>query len=86
MSEPEITMDEVIAELTKKTRDVHGFTAQDLADKLGCTIEHARSKLRKLFREGRLVQSGTRASVTINGRTCHIPCYALIGGKSKKKK
>ena len=85
MSETVITLDEVISELNKGRKGATpGFTSEELADKLNCSVELARKKLRSLFLGGKLTQAGTRTATTMSGKTFHVPVYALTQ-KSKKK-
>jgi len=82
MAKLNVNFDEVLKEISKLSRQVEGFTTQEMADNTGLTVKICREKLRVLVMAGVAYCSGRRTTQSMDGRPCHIPVYRM----SKKSK
>jgi len=76
----DITVDEWVAELERLGvgNDVKGFTSEELADAMGCTMQTARKYLKRAFKAQRAEYCGERLTYRINGRPLPVPVYRLL--------
>jgi predicted transcriptional regulator len=63
--------------LTANSSNDDGFSAQEIADKLGMTVQTVRIKLRPLAKQGK-IKVGRRADTRIDGRPCEVPVYRPV--------
>ena len=77
-----ITLDEVLAELSRLSRvsdgGPGGFTCRELAEALGVKVNAAQGRLTDMVRAGRVAHVGFRQGTSICGKRCHTPVYRMV--------
>jgi Mn-dependent DtxR family transcriptional regulator len=78
MKPAEITKDEWLAELERLglgSADVDGFTAAELAERIGVCVKTAREKVGRGIAAGLIEFAGYRQATRIDGKPTPIPVY-----------
>ncbi len=66
-------------------RPMGAATTMELATLWGVSVDTARARINRLWREGRIKSCGMERQQTPDGRGCTAPVYAIVGKGLKKK-
>lgn len=82
MSEINVTLDELLAELEKLSGEsLEGFTTEEMSKRIKRSVPTCRAMLRVLVKNGKAKYVGRRRSRRIDGATFWIPVYQFVGKK-----
>lgn len=81
-----LSVDQIKKLLTKPSKKTKSFTSDDFAKALGVHLYTARIKMRQLFKDGKIVQDGSRVASRLDGQQYQCPVYRFVDIKKPKAK